>query len=357
MNIPRADIALRPELLALLPHANLDADHLLTLDDLPNLDQVDSELPTENTKWILVDHNALQGRLGQVFSSQVIGAIDHHEDECKVPEKTHDEPRVITKSGSCTSLVLEHFRESWDALSLNVTSSGAAHSQGDSLQDDGAIASLWDAQVAKLGMASIMIDTHNLKDETKTTKHDRDAVDLLEAKISLCGRTGFGFDKDVFFEEISEAKQSLDTLSLKDILRKDYKQWTEQNMTLGIASVVKPVKYLISKSGGHNEPSLRLLVEQIMDFSRERSLTIMSVMTTFTAEDGLFARELFVASSNPQGIAVVDSFARSAQSELDLEEMQSWQDHGVSLNLWQQKNLSASRKQVAPMLRKAMTSA
>ncbi|KAK3076590.1 hypothetical protein LTS18_012610, partial [Coniosporium uncinatum] len=104
-NIPRADIQLRPEFLALLPHANLEPHHLITLSDLPDLSEIKARLPPENTKWILVDHNALQGELGKIYAGRVVGAIDHHDEENMIPEETGVEPRVITKTGSCTSLV------------------------------------------------------------------------------------------------------------------------------------------------------------------------------------------------------------------------------------------------------------
>ena len=100
-NIPAADIQLRPEYLAVFKHANIESKHLITLDDLPALSDIESKLAPENTKWILVDHNALQGQLGKMYAERVAGVIDHHDDEKKVPEDTGEEPRIIEKSGSC----------------------------------------------------------------------------------------------------------------------------------------------------------------------------------------------------------------------------------------------------------------
>jgi hypothetical protein len=60
-NIPAADIQLRPEFLAVFKHANIESGHLITLDDLPALSEIETQLAPENTKWILVDHNALLG--------------------------------------------------------------------------------------------------------------------------------------------------------------------------------------------------------------------------------------------------------------------------------------------------------
>jgi len=360
LNIPRADIALRPELLALLPHANVDADHLITLDDLPDLARIGSELPPDITRWILVDHNALQGTLGSVYSKRVVGVIDHHDDEGRVPQDTGDEPRIITKSGSCMSLVTNYSRDAWDRLSSNALSSGAAHGQDDSLADDSAVTTLWDAQVAQLAMASILIDTHDLKDENKTTDQDREAVEYLAAKVNMSPRISKDFDRGMFFTKLSDAKRDVDSLSLTDILRKDYKQWNEGDQTLGMSSVVKPVNYLQRKASDQARTQQDgkvdgAFIDAIKGFAAERNLDIFAIMTTFTADDGSFARELLVISSSGRGATSVKKFVDKSSTELELEELDGRDDDKTLLRYWRQKNVSCSRKQVAPMLRKAMS--
>lgn len=156
-NIPAADIQLRPEYLAVFKHANIESKHLITLDDLPALSDIESKLAPENTKWILVDHNALQGQLGKMYAERVAGVIDHHDDEKKVPEDTGEEPRIIEKSGSCTSLIANYCRPSWDMASLSALSSGAAHAQGDSMSNDAAFVQRWDADIAQLSLALSLI--------------------------------------------------------------------------------------------------------------------------------------------------------------------------------------------------------
>jgi exopolyphosphatase len=113
-NIPAVDIQLRPEYLAVFRHADIEPGHLITLDDLPPLSDIQTKLVPENTQWVLVDHNALQGRLGKIYSERVAGVIDHHDDEGKVRKDTGDEPRIIEKSGSCTSLIANYCRPTWD---------------------------------------------------------------------------------------------------------------------------------------------------------------------------------------------------------------------------------------------------
>jgi len=351
INIPKADIALRPELLKLLPYANLRLEHLITLDDLPALSNIDERLLPEQTEWILVDHNVLQGRLGELYSNRVVGTIDHHTDEGKVPKGTGNEPRIIHTSGSCTSLVVNYMRESWDMLLMNVASYGAANSQGNDFVEDAVIATLWDAQAAQLGLASILIDTRNLKDEHKTTNADIEAVEYLEARVNICHRISRVYDRDRLYNTIDEAKADLDPLKLRDIFRKDYKQWSEGSMVLGTSAVVKPIKFMEDKAKSEGST----LFDAIKSFTEEKCLTIFSIMTAYTSEQGEYRREALAYGSTAEGNNAIEKFSESSSSELDLQVLEIGDDKDDALHVWRQGNLSASRKQVAPLLRKAMS--
>ncbi|KAI4757260.1 DHH phosphoesterase [Aureobasidium sp. EXF-3400] len=356
LNIPKADINLRPELLTLLPHANISQDHLITLDDLPGLDSIKETLAPELTRWFLVDHNALQGKLGAIYADRVVGVIDHHADENKVPKETGDEPRVINTSGSCTSLIINHCRETWDNLSTGTSSTGAAHAQGDSLMEDEAVTSLWDAQVAQLALASVLIDTINLQDEHKTTQHDERAVTYLEAKINLCAKLAAQFDRTAFYDEINEAKRNLDSLTFEEILRKDYKQWTENGLNLGTSAVVQPITFLKRKiNKDDSSTDYKPLLEAAKEFARERDLCVFSIMTGYESSEGKFARDLAVLAVDEKGIAICKKFSDEPSKKLQLEEVDADEGDGHWFHVWKQGNLSCSRKQVAPLLREAMS--
>ncbi|KAJ8107274.1 hypothetical protein OPT61_g8978 [Boeremia exigua] len=360
-NMPVSGINSRPEFLAVFKHADIEPAHLITLDDLPALSEIQARLKPENTKWILVDHNALQGQLGKIYGSRVQGVIDHHDDEGKVPNDTGDEPRVIEKSGSCTSLIANYIRPTWDMLSGSALSSGAAHAQGDSLADDAAIVKRWDASVAQLGLASILIDTANLQDKTKTTDHDRKAAAFLEAKILLCPQLATSFNRTAFYEEIDSAKKDIDSLKLQDILQKDYKEWDQPDaQKLGISSVVKPLAFLQHKA--HDEAastSLDAFLAQLHSFAQTRSLDLYSIMTTSTAADGSFQRELLLWAFSERAVAWARRFATESRGELGLEDWDG--DAGVARGegdgqwrrVWWQRHVQHSRKRVAPLLRQA----
>ncbi|KAH7413891.1 DHHA2 domain-containing protein [Phaeosphaeria sp. MPI-PUGE-AT-0046c] len=364
-NIPASDIQLRPEYLAVFKHANIDAGHLITLDDLPPLSEIQTKLAPENTRWILVDHNALQGQLGRIYAGRVAGVIDHHDDEGKVPQDTGDEPRIIQKSGSCTSLIANYCRPSWDMLSMSALSSGAAaHAQGDSLSDDDAVIKRWDAAVAQLGLVSILIDTANLQDKSKTTEHDRQAVEYLEAKIMLCPQLSTTFDRTNFYKEIDTAKKDIGSLELQDILRKDYKQWDQNGVKLGISSVVKHINFIQNKAAHEagTQSSSEPFLQALEKFSKDRELDMYTLMTTSTSAEGQFQRELLLWAFGDRGVAAAKAFASNSSEELGLEDWDGSSSlvdaevgDGQWRKIWWQRQVQHSRKRVAPLLRETMS--
>ncbi|KAF2731708.1 DHH phosphoesterase [Polyplosphaeria fusca] len=362
-NIPSSGIQLRPEFLALFRHANIEPSHLITLDDLPDLSVIQSKLRPENTKWILVDHNSLQGKLGKVYASRVGGVIDHHEDEGNVPTDTGDEPRRIEKCGSCTSLVTEYCRQAWDSLSTSATSSGATAGQGGDLSSDDAVTTIWDAQAAQLGLASILIDTANLQSKGKTTEHDTQAAEYLEAKINSCPKLSSSFDRSSFYSEIDSARRDIGGLKLQDILRKDYKQWDQGDQILGVSAVVKAIDFMQEKA--RDEADTQSLdgayLEALQRFSMERDLDLYAVMTTSTSSAGDFQRELLVWAFNEEAVSAAKKFADNAREELGLEDWhgsvgktEAHDDNKQWLKVWWQRQVQHSRKRVAPLLREAM---
>lgn len=277
---------------------------------------------------MLVDHNKLQGELGKEYGIDVVGCIDHHDEEHTVPQETDGEPRVVEKAGSCASLVVRYCREAWDELS----------------KDD----STGDKELAGLAMGAILVDTRNLTDENKTVEVDREAVRYLEGKGMVDG-------KEEYLKDIEKAKGDIGGMELDDILRKDYKQWSErQGFRLGVSSVVKSMDFLIEKAG--NEAKF---FEALQNFARERSLDICSIMTTSNL-DGDFKRELLVWALNVKGVKAGDIFEASSKEKLGLK---PWREGSLDADdqkqwrkCWWQERVENSRKQVAPLLRAAIGS-
>lgn len=334
-------------------HAGINTSNLLNLDDI----NVGFQQP-EKTRWILVDHNKLQGSLGSQYSQYVHGVVDHHDEENVVPSATDPEPRIVEKAGSCTSLIVRRFQHTWDAISGVSISSGAAHGQGEFVVNDSAYTQGWDAQIAKLALASIFIDTANLTAPGKVEEADRQAVRYLEAKIQLSASNAKSWDRTRFYHEIDTAKTSIEHLSLEEVLIKDYKEWTENGKKLGISSVVKALEFIIQKTT--NDDTSRSMDEVLRSFMAERDLSVFAIMTAFKSKTGDFQRELLLQALEP-AFATAERFSKVAVSELELDRLniglaRQTEPSSDSLwrNFWVQKNLAKSRKQVAPMLREAL---
>ncbi|KAK4044196.1 hypothetical protein C8A01DRAFT_43107 [Parachaetomium inaequale] len=356
-NLPRADLALRPELNAVLGPAGLKPDDLITLSDLPR-----EGLSPQDTRWLLVDHNALTGDLAAPFSSHVIGCIDHHDDEGVIPhDLPPDQPRIFAKCGSCMSLVLDHCRSTWTTLSPLPC-------------EDGTPAAACDAHLARVALAPILIDTANLTSKDKTTDCDVRAAHLAESKLLLPTQSSqpetphtensggeVDYDRSTYHAHLTTLKERILDLSYRDVLRKDYKRWAEEGpLSLGVSTVVQGFAYTFARVGDRDRGAF---LAALKGWAAEQGLDVAAVMTVSrpAAVGGVFTRELMVWGLNRRGVEVVREFERNFGETLGLE---TWGDgeldegggegDGEWRVCWRQKGVEYSRKQVAPMLREAM---
>lgn len=325
-NLPREDLSLRPEMTAALGHAGLAPSDLLTLSELPDLGKL-------STHWLLVDHNAPTGQLREQHGSEVIGCIDHHADEEYVVKDASS--RVVEPCGSCMSLVVRDAKAAWKVL--------ASH---DRVSKDAAAE---DDKLAKLALAPILIDTVNLTSEDKVRPPDTEAVQFLEDLIQ-----DETFDRTRFFDDITAVKSNISQLNFRDIFRKDYKEWQDKGLKLGISSVVQSLDYLISDVGSGKDDDF---LAEFGKWAEERSLDIASIMTTSHDEEGRFQRELVFWGASDGGAAVLSRFTNGSAGKLDLEAWGGGRLDTEARKAWKQKNLAASRKQVAPFIREAMKNA
>jgi exopolyphosphatase len=337
LNIPFKDVKLRRELLALLPQVGLDQESLLTLDDL-SLDGASK--PSQGlqlAEFTLVDHNVLSGPLARDSSPKIVAIIDHHLDARRPLAANSAGPRIVVNSGSCTSLVVNYLQKDWNAV---LPPSGAK-------QDgvDAATAVECSAEVATLALASILVDTQNLTEKSKTTEADVVAVDFLRSKLPL------SFDCASFFARLQEAKQSIDGLSIEDILRKDYKQFVTGDMSLGISSAVRSLSYLANELGGPDSA----FVVRARTFAESRGLDVYIVMSAYSNTAGEFQRDLLVCGLSPKGAEAARKFAEHHCGDLALEDLEGGWSGGVDgpaayQRAFRQRALHQSRKQIAPMI-------
>ncbi|KAK4671916.1 Exopolyphosphatase [Podospora pseudoanserina] len=332
-NLPRADLALRAELNAIFPPSfnSVTPDDLITLSDLPS----PSDLPPSATKWYLVDHNVLTGDLTKRgYDKFVVGCVDHHDDEGIIP--SHAQPRVFAKCGSCMSLVLSQCQPIWDQLQ--------SHQE-------------IDEELARVAMAPILIDTVKLTSKDKTTDWDVNAAAYAEEKLvatlSVARSNRQRYDREKYFDHLSELKDSILHLSYRDILRKDYKKWTDGSLNLGVSTIVQGFETCLAEVGDK-----QTFLAALKDWAKEQQLDIAAVMTV-SKPGGVFTRELLVWGLGGQdAVKVARRFAEKNGGSLGLEKWNNGEldgeEGGEWRACWRQMDVGSSRKQVAPMLREVM---
>ncbi|KAI5838059.1 hypothetical protein DFP73DRAFT_486171 [Morchella snyderi] len=330
LSIPREDLSLRPEILHLCNLFSISPSDLNFSDDPPITD-----LPKHSTNIALVDHNHIEPNLSSHFTDPakaVTAVIDHHDDEGLYPDA---KPRIITPSGSCSSLVTQNFQ--------------SAFPQSGDVR----------GELARLALAAVLIDTTNMTN--KVTPHDEEVLAFLEAEMAKSvtegGDASEPWDRKKFYNGVWDAKNNVDAMPLRDLLRKDWKEWTESvtgddgvQRKVGIASVLRALEWLKGREAGEG------FVEGVKSWAGERGLDVVSVMTT-TGRGGEFRRELFVWVLNEEAEGCLDAFVRMAE-EAGLG-LSVWGggaldgDNGRR-RAWCQQDLKASRKQVAPLLRESI---
>ncbi|CAI7652167.1 unnamed protein product [Penicillium glandicola] len=312
--------------------------------------------PSKNDKG----SGSLTGLLGVSF--RTVGCIDHHVDEHFMPsidELPEGQPMIIQPGpGSCASLITRELqqRNLWDTTPEMV-------------------------QVAKLALSAVLIDTSNLTAEGKVTDVDRMAVEFLQSQIEgesqAAANSKADWKLETFYRSILHAKQnSLDLLTMDEVLNRDYKDWTEtsrfsgKTVKMGFCSAVKPIRWIVQKAGGPDK-----FLDAVHSFatSAEKDLDVLVVMTAFTGTKDKFCRELFVSvvGGNESAAKGVKRFVEQFSDHLGLIEWSPLDDQDIpeltgdslsTLNeeaplwrqLWVQTNAAGSRKQVAPLLRAAV---
>ena len=337
---------------------------------------------------VLVDGNVLRGKLTARFGGLVCGVVDHHEIErSKEQEKDKQMDTWLVKQvGSCTSLVVKLCRSRWDQLLDR--------------EEDEEITTArikWDAELASVALASVLVDTRGLEDESRATDEDRMAVDYLEEKIRRGDLPGDrNVERSAYFREISRTKEDIGGLRVEEILRKDYKQWDEKSgddnderavTKLGMSSIVKSVRFMSEKAVAEEQEQSRkdqehgrispTLLRNLARFAKDRRLCLYAIMTAYKPESEEFQRELLLMAADSHAgsrteriLELARKFENENRDKLDLrgwsnenrEELGGQWQHidgdaefgSFWWKIWQQTDVGKSRKQVAPMLRRML---
>ncbi|KLJ12146.1 hypothetical protein EMPG_09574 [Blastomyces silverae] len=383
-----------------------------------NINNVTEEL--KNLNVMLVDWNALPklpsngGKRGidglsdavPELKLSVVGCIDHHDDECFVSRESeshlHDPCCIQTGVGSCMSLVVRELRAQGLWVDLVPLSSHPHPGLDPETAQEQAV--IYEAQAAKLAMAAILIDTANMTAKGRVSTVDTAAVTFLEAKIQAgidahlrsnpqSAVSGTGWDRQAFYDAIALAKEnSVENLTVLEVLGRDYKEWTEtiaastgssaiknnKTVKLGVCCIVKPLSWLMEKCAREYETiattpkddtsSTAPLSKYLSSFAAEKHLDLVAVMTAFRSPEpeSEFRRELLLYNLNRDCLDGLKRFEAAAIGELGLEDgiwtvnfasLDAGDDTGRYMRIWRQTDVSKSRKQVAPLLRRAFCGA
>ncbi|ORZ03962.1 hypothetical protein BCR43DRAFT_560526 [Syncephalastrum racemosum] len=303
VKVPTEDLQLRPELEYVLGSAGVDYKKLVCINDLPL-----QSLP--HAQVFLVDHNRLTPPFDSSWEGRVAGILDHHVDE---KQNSHCPVRDIRMVGSCMTLVTEHFA---DLLQANPP---------------------YLHVIAEIALAPILVDTHALRWEFgKTTQSDVDAFQLLAKTL---GSSEVDEKMIQYFNQISAIKNRVQHLSTRDLLRRDYKQFTVGPYRIGTSSMPWNFQEWIDRDG------VERIEKDTLNYMTERDLDMEMVLDSF--ERNGYQRELAIFIA-PNGRLAPVKEALEKNEEIQLKPYSEWVRNS-SIGWYNQSNIKMSRKQVWPL--------
>lgn len=263
MNISRAEIALRKDVLYLFDHFHICVDDILFLDDDVQLDAL---LAQNRLRLNLVDHNSLKPK--QKHLCEIVERIvDHHHDEKKDYPLIAPEDKVIDITGSNATLIAEKFLFS-------------------------AKVELF-PELAGLLLAPVLADTSNLRSIEKTTSRDVDVATVLNgiAAPVLPGD---------FYHHLMEAKHDVAGLTPAMILSKDFKEYVDGDILYGISSLPSSVRWGLD--------DLQLVGHDIHNYAKERNLDYLILL--MSCDEPQSKRKILVYSSSNALLKAFDAYVQ-----------------------------------------------
>lgn len=296
----------------------IDSSSLLTLDDLPS-----DRLTTLGASFSLVDHNRLLPMFGD---APVAAIIDHHADEGFHLDAS---PRIIKVVGSCSSLVVEYFES-------------VAPVPG---------------PLADLLLAAILIDTQ-LK---PTPEGKATPTDLLSAE-SLLPTSSLASDNTVLAlssrtTSLLSSKADVGWMDGRDLLRRDYKEYELVPWRYGLSTV--PLSFSAWLEKGND--GWALVERDVEAWMKERKLSMAGVLTSFNAtsekegKKGKHQRELLLFVDDHRLASILDDIQKEPELKLEGWKGGNADVLGKQWRIWQQGNARATRKQVAPIIKRLVT--
>ena len=334
LQTPREDISLRAENLYALEFGGVDPAHLLTGDELA------PDSPPA-VKYALLDHNTLTGRFAADDNACVVAIVDHHVDEGHHLDAS---PRIVeVPTGSCSSLVARLIQKEWPK--------GMSRA------------------VARLLLCAVLSDTSGLKAGGKAEVTDRQVAAFLLEKAELASESIAGDVHDVkeareLTQILATRKSSVDFLSPRDLLRRDYKEYrfvpawkAEGTILVGLASVPRSIKAI----SGEDQNGGKEVATAWTAWLKERGLDALGVLTTWKDEKkGKHRRGMGWVIRNDRELKQHLWKGLEGSKELELERkegskyivgMEEAVGRDLKVRVYAQRNTQATRKVTAPLVK------
>lgn len=370
INIPRADLSLRPDITFMLSTAGFSLNSVAFLDDFsPKIDQsaktlLPTYLPT-NAYSFLVDHNNLDGPTRKLFKAdKVVGVFDHHVDEHSYQSAN---PRIVKTAGSCISVVTNYW-----VSQLGQTSKFDLTSGQDAVN------------LALLGLSPIMADTSGLK--SKVEEDDTKAYDfysniiheykkyLPKDDVSMTSTPGDDSEELAlakifthprkFSKFLSSKKRDISKFSGAELLRKDYKEWTrdddkptQRDLKVAISTLPAALSKIYEKYASAGAVSPReAFAQDIRIRAKARGVDVYVTSGTYRDAQDVFCRDMFLCpASDKMSRDDIETLVKNMTDPLDLQPPQdkrlSMYDEESNSYQFLQGHAKLSRKAVAPLLR------
>ncbi|CAO3638949.1 unnamed protein product [Cunninghamella blakesleeana] len=322
IKVPLCDLHLRPEVKYVFEQAGIETNDLVCLNKASMMTDWKNKAD-DKLDIILVDHNQLTPPTSELKHHNVIGIIDHHVDE---KQYLNVPLRWIEMVGSCTSQVILLLKDELKQLSI----------------DD-------QKAIAKLALAPILVDTIGLKWEFgKTTQKDIDAFEIVST--ILYGTKEISQQAIDYYDSIESIKTKVDHLCTRDLLRKDYKQWTVNGYRIGTSSMSWYLKAWLERDGCEE------IVKDTMSFIEERQLDMNIVLTSYdhSKEGGKYERELALFVKNDDLLDIKKDLENDHHIGLRPLQQANYNNNNHLIGFYHQENIKLSRKQIWPIIQELL---
>lgn len=354
LSIPQEDLELRREVLLIFNSINI-----MDLEFFPSIDGFSYHSGLDNKLTIhLLDHNSLSNNTKEKFQQYTVASIiDHHSDlldhlDCNGANRLVYFNRDTGKAtaGSTCSIVASKFSN----LLFNFNNAFPNLTQSLS-------------KILGILVSVILIDTNNLNEASgKVTELDieisnkiKDALNLTQDSLT---------DR---FNILNDCKTDINfwlNLSLKSALKLDYKLFSTPTtgLSVGFSSILMDLNTFYYKN---NKNSNFLPIINNNYFIND-NMKFFIIMSSYTNNLGNYTRELGIIY-NLKDVELIQLIFNEIQEELELDELiltppenllelENLSDNQIVINnnnnknlsilFFKQKNLKASRKQVAPLI-------